>query len=259
MTVSGKTPGVDSARRVLNVLLLFEEHPSLTVEEIASVVGISIPSAYRYVSLLREMALVEEAGGGRYVLTTRVLTLAESVDTSTHLRLAGAGVLEELRQATGETALLIEQSGDYATCTVIRESDMAIRISYAPGAIQPLHRGAGARVLLASQGEQWIRRYLDRVEPSMPSTDRDRLIRTLQEQRKSPYAVSRSELDDGVCAVAAPVTLGGRVIASLSVAGPEYRIKPDAVEKFGRLVRQAADGLEARLNSPQSGAQARVS
>ncbi|MFD1212927.1 IclR family transcriptional regulator [Arthrobacter sp. GCM10027362] len=259
MAASGKTPGVDSARRVLKVLLLFEDRPSLTAEEIASMIGISIPSAYRYVSLLREMALVEEAGGGRYVLTTRILTLAESVDTSTHLRLAAAGVLEELRQATGETALLIEQSGDYATCTAICESDMAIRISYAPGAIQPLHRGAGAKVLLATQGEQWIRRYLDRVEPSMPAKDRDRLIRALQEQLKAPYAVSRSELDDGVCAVAAPVTLGGRVIASLSVAGPEYRITPAMLEKFGHLVRRAADGLATRLNSPPSGEQVRVS
>jgi len=259
MAASGKTPGVDSARRVLKVLLLFEEHPALTAEEIASMIGISIPSAYRYVSLLREMAMVEEAGGGRYVLTTRVLGLAQAVDTSTHLRLAGADVLEELRQATGETALLIEQSGDYATCTAIRESDMAIRISYAPGAILPLHRGAGARLLLASQGEAWIRRYLDRVEPSMPAGERDRLIRMLQEQQASPYAVSRSELDDGVCAVAAPVALGGRVVASLSVAGPEYRIKPAMAEKFGDLVRRAAEGLEARLNSPQPGTEARVS
>ncbi|MCG2622524.1 IclR family transcriptional regulator [Arthrobacter sp. I2-34] len=258
MAGSGKTPGVDSARRVLNVLLLFEDHQSLTAEEIASMISISIPSAYRYVSLLREMALVEEAGGGRYVLTTRVLALAESVDTSTHVRLAAVDVLEELRQATGETALLIEQSGDYATCTAIRESDMAIRISYAPGAIQPLHRGAGARVLLASQGEPWIRRYLDRVDPSMPARNRDRLILTLQEQLKAPYAASRSELDDGVCAVAAPVTLGGRVVASLSVAGPEYRITPAMVEKFGNLVRQAADGLETRLN-PRAGTESRVS
>lgn len=254
MAMSGKTPGVDSARRVLNVLMLFEERPSLTVEEIASLVQISIPSAYRYVSLLRELALVAEAGGGQYVLTTRVLALSQSVNTSTHLRLEGEAVLEQLRQSTGETALLIERSGDYATCTAIRESDMTVRISYAPGEILPLHRGAGAKVLLASQGEQWIRRYLSRMVPALQGEQVDNFVEALQGQQQQPFAISKAELDDGVCAVAAPVFVGGQVVASLSVAGPEYRIQHDALEKIGKQVHQAADELSASLNRhPETG------
>lgn len=52
---------VDNARKVLKILLQFKEtKPEISVEDIARQQGITVPSAYRYVALLRELCLVEE-------------------------------------------------------------------------------------------------------------------------------------------------------------------------------------------------------
>lgn len=248
-TRSARTPGVDSARRVLNTLLLFERHPSLTVEEIATTIGASIPSAYRYVSLLRELSLVAEAGSGHYVLSTRLLSLSQSIDVSAHLAIAAEPVLRKLSEVTGETSLVIERAGDYATCVAINQSDTSIRISYSPRQILPLHRGAGARILLASMGRDWIERYLARIDLSLPAEERSNLLEELDQQLKSEYVVSLGELDDGVCAVAAPIILGGRIVSAITVAGPQYRMGPAVLEKIGNDVRQAAAELSSRLGN----------
>jgi DNA-binding IclR family transcriptional regulator len=56
-----KRVGADSARRVLDVLFAFsEERPIASVKELAEEVGVPLPSAHRYIALLRETGLVAE-------------------------------------------------------------------------------------------------------------------------------------------------------------------------------------------------------
>ncbi|MGW1024235.1 IclR family transcriptional regulator domain-containing protein [Streptomyces sp. NPDC002577] len=66
-------------------------------------------------------------------------------------------------------------------------------------------------------------------------------------QARHGYAVSSSEWDEGLTAVAVPVTgRSGAVIASLSLSGPSQRFPYEAMERFA-----AALGAAARLISDQ--------
>ncbi|MER6952391.1 IclR family transcriptional regulator domain-containing protein [Streptomyces sp. NPDC002623] len=61
------------------------------------------------------------------------------------------------------------------------------------------------------------------------------------------YAVSSSEWDEGLTAVAVPVTAGfGRVIASLSISGPSQRFPYEAVERFVADLAEAATLISAQ-------------
>ncbi|MCK6210783.1 IclR family transcriptional regulator [Georgenia sp. EYE_87] len=247
-THKGRTPGVDSARRVLNVLLLFgAEKPELTVEEIAERVDISVPSAYRFLSLLRELDLVEENGSNTYALTPRVFALASSAERAFKLGPVLRPVLQELSAETGEAALVIRRVGDHATCAELVQIEHTIRLSFVPGQIMSLHRGAGPKVLLSSMGREWAAHYLDRVRPDATAQSRKSLLDELTVIEEQGWSMSSAEVDEGVWAVAAPVRAGGRTLAALSVAGPQYRIDDARAKSITEAVIAHATAVSQRL------------
>ena len=246
----GRTPGVDSARRVLKILLLFsEERPRLNVEEITREVDISLPSAYRFLSLLREMDLVEENGDGTYALSPRILLLARSAEKSLQVSKTLRPLVERLTQATGEAALVIRRVGDYATCVEISQTDNPIRLSFTPGQIMSLHRGAGPKVLLAAMGENWIRRYFDRLHPSPSQSERDALIAEMAAITAQGWSKSAAEVDEGVWAVAAPIKIADKVVAAVTVAGPHFRIDEQRADYILRQVIEGAAEASAALTA----------
>lgn len=221
-----RTPGVDSARRALNVLLLFGgEKPWLSMDEIAEEVGVSAPSAYRFLSLLRELDLVEESGAGTYALTPRIFALASSAERAFEIGPLLRGVLPYLVSSTGEAALVIRRVGDHAICADLAQTEQMIQLSFVPGQIMSMHRGAGPKLLLASMGRPWADRYLERT--GVDGVDRTRLLDELDLIRSRGWSVSSAEVDEGVWAAAAPIVVRGRAAAVLSVAGPRYRIGED--------------------------------
>lgn len=242
----GRTPGVDSARRVLNVLLLFGgDKPSLSVEEIAEQVDVSVPSAYRFLSLLRELELVEENGNGTYSLTPRVFALASSAERAFEIGAALRPVLHDLSRRTGEAALVMRRIGDHATCAEMVETEHAVRLSFAPGQIMSLHRGAGPKTLLSSMSDVWADRYLQRS--GLDDAERARLLAELGKIKEQGWAVSSAEVDEGVWAASAPIVVGGRTVAALSVAGPRYRIGPDREAEILEHVVACARGVSESL------------
>lgn len=238
-----RTPGVDSARRVLKVLLLFsEERSEVTAEEIARDVGVSLPSAYRFISLLREVDLLEENGSNGYVLSPRVFSLASSAEQGLKISSLLRPLVESLSTRTGEAALVIRRVGDFATCAEISQTEHAIRLSFAPGHIMSLHRGAGPKMLLASMGRDWARRYFDRIDPRPGPAERDTLLAELDDITALGWARSAAEVDEGVWAVAAPITAANKVIAAVTVAGPQFRIdKERAARILDEIIASAAE------------------
>jgi DNA-binding IclR family transcriptional regulator len=66
----GRVRGAESPRQVLQVLLAFNEHrPDATISELVAVVGVPLSTCYRYVGLLREVGLLEEAERSTYHVT----------------------------------------------------------------------------------------------------------------------------------------------------------------------------------------------
>lgn len=245
---SNRTKGVDSARRVLEILLQFSRNqPELTVDEILEVHGISLPSAYRYLSLLREMYLIEERGKGSYVLSPEILQLAQAAERTLDYRLEAQPVLDRLTAATGETALYLRRLNDAAVCLAISESDHAISISFQPGHVMPLHAGAGAKVLLAGLSKTRRAQYLKKINPPLDAIAFQRLDDELTNLHETRFAVSEGEVDEGLWACAAPVHSRDQLVGALSVVVPAYRVDEAARESIGATVRAEAQVLEIIL------------
>lgn len=245
-----RTHGVDSARRVLQLLLLFSgERVELTVDDIARELSISVPSAYRFISLLREMYLLEERNRGSYALSPRVFALARNADRAFDIGAHARPVLERLRTSTGEAALIMRRVGDSAVCLDTCQIEHPIKLSFVPGQVMSLHRGAGPKVLLTSMGSSWASEYFERIEPRPSAAERDTVLAELPTIEQQGWAQSASEVDEGIWAMAAPVRMGGEVVAAITVAGPQYRINNDRARHITQEVIDAADEVSRALSS----------
>lgn len=256
MSISkNRTPGVDSARRALNILLMFgEDSPWVTIEQIAAGADVSIPSAYRFISLLRELKLVEEVGNSSYSLTPRILALAKNAERAFEIGPVLKHILDELSVTTGEAALAIKRIGTHAVCVEMVQTEHAVRLSFTPGQIMPLERGAGSKLLLATMDRNDAERYLNSID--IDSVERDNLLDELDRIAEIGWSMSSAEVDEGVWAVAAPVKIGVKTVAVLSVAGPRYRIGPEQQESIRDLVilkAQSASELLGELSSIHAG------
>jgi DNA-binding IclR family transcriptional regulator len=66
--------------------------------------------------------------------------------------------------------------------------------------------------------------------------------------RRQHFSLNDEEVEEGVRCVAAPIfDFRGRVIATLSIAGPIFRITRDRVPKLARIVTDAAQALSNEL------------
>ena len=249
MVTQHRTKGVDSARRALQILLQFSESkPELTIDDIANEYQISLPSVYRYISLLREMYFIEERAKGTFVLSPQILQLARSAERTLDYRVEAQPILNELTRKAGETSLYMRRINDAAVCLAIAETDHAISISFHPGHIMALHAGAGAKVLLSTYNAAKRTRYLDGVSPSLSDEERARLEEDLDEARETAYAESRGEVDTGVWACAAGVRRSGGIVGALSVVTPAYRTDADKRKLISQAVRDAATEMERVLD-----------
>lgn len=247
-----QTHGVESARRVLRLLLCFSEAtPLLTVDQLSDKLGVSTPSLYRFLSLLRELDLVESVQNGTYSLSPRLFSLARAAEAGTEFGGMIPEMLRRLNENTGEAALLIRRVGNFATCSEVHHPQSSIRLSFEPGQILSLHRGAGAKLLLAQFSTAALDQYCDQFVTS--STAETELRKNLESIREAGWAESKAEVDEGIYAVAAPIYGGGnRVTAAVSVAGPEFRIPRQLKNTIKDTILKEAAELSTHLSYTQT-------
>jgi len=221
------TPGVQSPRRVLQMLLRFSEQcPQATVGELAEEVGAPLSTAYRYVALLRELGLLEEASDGAYRVAPRIQAVARASARTDTLARRTRPAMEELTAALGETTMLVRVIASSAVCVARVESSRAVRLSVQPGQPLPLYSGASGKTLLAfvpAVERDRLLRHSALVDPQLEAT-LPRLQDELERISERGWAESYGEIDDGIWACAAVLRLPGEPLAALSLAGPEYRI-----------------------------------
>lgn len=259
MAASRRTVGVESARKVLQLLLCFDAaRPRATVTDLARAAGMPLSSAYRHLALLREQGLVEEDGGGRYRVTPRVHALARAADAASPLVAAAQPILARLAGETGATAVLFRIFGDVAMAVAAVEPRRPAHLSGVSGRSFPLHKGAPCKLLLASLPATVRTAYLDRIERADSA---ERALRREREAelaliRKRGYAESFGEVDPGMYAVAAPVGQRRRTIASLWAAIPARRVDAARRAALREATRAAGHALSKSLATPPDPGQA---
>jgi DNA-binding IclR family transcriptional regulator len=191
-----------------------------SLHELAAATSLPRATAHRLASALECHRLVDRDPDGRFVLGPGLVRLGQLAQAHPGQSLVDAArpVLAGLRDRTGESAQLFVRSADTRVCVLSLESPHSLRTIVPVGASLPMDRGSAAKVLGADAGV--LRRG---------------------------WAQSVEERERGVASVSAPVMVGGRVVAAVSVSGPVERTSRQPGRQYSAAVMDAAQTLGSAL------------
>jgi DNA-binding IclR family transcriptional regulator len=167
-----------------------------------------------------------------------------------NLRNVAKPIMEELAKQTDETVILEVVDGFHGLCIEKVESSQSMKCTSQVGKRVPLHAGAPTKILMAylpaEKIEQIIEQGLQKFTESTV-TEPDILRNQLEEIRQKGYCISNGELDLGSLGIAFPIrNHEGKVIAAISVVGPEFRVA-DKINQFLLYCQSAAAAISQQL------------
>jgi IclR family acetate operon transcriptional repressor len=247
--------------RTLGALEVLASHPTgLPLSQVAGTLGIPKSAAHRLLASLAEHRYVrQDAESGRYLLTTRLVSLALR-----YLALAGVvdtvqPTLDRLAQETGELVRLGVIDGDRQTW-VAKAQGARSGLKYDPdmGMETPLASTASGQAWLACLTDEEAIELVARQGfrppegqgPNAPRTIAELLARiSAARERGYAWVVESSAPGTSAMAVAVhhPVTRG--VVGVVSVAGPSVRLTEERMHALAPLVLAAAAELSDACKS----------
>lgn len=248
----GAASGVQSVDRAVSVLEILARHGEAGVTEIADELDVHKSTAFRLLGVLENRGLVaQEKGRGKYYLGAGVLRLAGAAAVRLDISQEGVPVCRELADELGETSNIAVLDDDAAVNVMQARGTASVTAQNWLGRRTPLHATASGKVLLAhlptTLREGLLARPLHRFTEHTV-TGAAVLRGELATVAEQGYAITQEELEIGLAAVAAPVrSHDGKVIASISVSGPVYRLTPERLPELAERARTAGVELSRRM------------
>ncbi|MEV4283349.1 IclR family transcriptional regulator [Actinoplanes xinjiangensis] len=245
---------IAAVERAMDVLLHFgrADQPDLGVTEIATALGLTKAAVHRILTALRSRELITvDPATRRYALGPAAVALGRAYLARTDVRMMTAPELRRLSERHHETATLSLRRGDTRLYVDQVVPDQELRLEVSLGIPFPLHAGASSKVFLAFLPDFEVDAYLA-GRPLQAVTDRTIVdpagLRTdLAGIRRRGYATSHGERQAGTASIAAPIfDHDARVVAVISLAGPELRFTPESGPAVTDLLA-AAGRISAQL------------
>ena len=243
---------IRAVERALDVLMCFTSHtPELTMTQISELIGINKSTVHRLLATLEGKRFVErDPSSGVYRPGIRFLQMAFLAMDNNNLRRLVAPFLHDLcNQYRENVNLSVLDETDVVYLDVI-ESSQRVKLAAVPGQRLPAFCTASGKAILAFVPEDHVRRILERGMPGYtPNTisTLEAFFENIRSAREQGFALSEQEFEEGINAVAAPIiNNSGKPIASVSIAGPAYRltrermieIGPDLVSQIKKFVQE---------------------
>jgi DNA-binding IclR family transcriptional regulator len=210
--------GVKSARRVLEILELFDQKKSpLSVQSVSDALGYPQSSASVILRTMTGMGYLYYDGSDRmYRLSPRVALLGMWLsDLFQDGRISA--LMQDVSERTRQTVMLGIESRLRVQYVHIVEGQGAIRLHLTPGLMRALSRCSIGLIFLADRTDSEIRRLMQKLlieDPDAMPMGYDELFAKIRRVRERGYAISANLSADGVgsLSVKLPAIISGRPI-----------------------------------------------
>lgn len=235
--------------RALDVLMCFtNQTPELSMTEISEMIGINKSTVHRLlVTLERRRFLERDEVTGLYKPGIRLLQLAFLTSEHNDLRRLAAPFLKNLCDQFRENVnLSVLDDTDVVYLEVI-ESPQRVKLAAVPGQRLPAFCTASGKSILAFLPDEKVRDILARGMPKYTKNTLTNLEANLEDilrTRERGYAISEQEFEDGINAIAAPIC---NLIASVSIAGPAYRLTRERMIALGPELLKATNNISKEV------------
>lgn len=240
--------GPRSPLRVMQIVeLLAESSRGLSLTQLSEQLDIPKTSVLSHLRVLLAAQYLSQEDA-RYLLGPAALRLGLLISAGASVPVVVKPLLEELVEATGETAMLAILDGQSAEAVYVARAEgiHAVRFSPSIGARRPLYCTAFGRALLASQSDEFIAHYfgsraLERVTQHTVSSERG-LRQILRDIRSSGVASTQEEHTRDAGAIAAPIFERGKSVSyAMGIALPVSRMgEPRTLRGLEKAVIDAA-------------------
>ena len=207
--------GVGVLDKTVAVLRAVAAEPC-SLAELQEATDLPRATAHRLAVALEKHGMLRRDHDGRFDLGPELAAWGRTASERYPVSALALPVLEQLRDASGESVQLFVREGTQRRCVLSLQSPHALRWIVPEGVLFPLDAGSAGKALTGGAGrEGWV--------------------------------ASVEEREAGVASVSAPVTTAeGSVIAAVSISGPIDRMTRQPGRRFGRQVVEAGAAI-ARL------------
>lgn len=253
-----KEPPENSLKRMLELLDLFTTAaPVWSAEGLMRYTGASRSTIYRHVRALHEAGLLRPVASGNYIIGARVIELDRQLRQTDPLYNAAEVPLKELVRASGHSALL---------CALFSDSNMCIRVEFAPdappnllarGTRRPLFTGAASKIILPYLPPHQLRsvyaKHKKAVATAGLGSDWAQFRATLLQIRRQGFLMTVGEFTPGLFGVSAPVfNRAGHILGSVGISGLATALPEGDIERAAGFVKAAAAAVTARISAMDS-------
>ena len=246
--------GTDFMRVVDKIFAIIEElsRGNLGVSELSRLTGLSKSTVHNNLSGLVDLGYVSKDSRGRYQLTYRFVSLSQRFLAQVRDVEVVRPIIKELSEETQATVHFGVLDRDCIVYVEKVDSPRPVRMASYIGKRIPLHCTALGKAALAFLPPDEASKILDKCDmqerTSNTITEREELVRQLEEIRKVGYAVDNEENEEGIRCIAAPVFgYEGVSIAAVSISDLLFHYKDNDIAKKAEQVMKAASGISEGL------------
>jgi DNA-binding IclR family transcriptional regulator len=238
--------------RGLRLLQFFAAAGEATPAEAAKATGLSRSATYRIADRLRGWGFLElNPASDGLRLGSEAVRLGMAALATLEVTGVAPSHLRTLADRTRETVNLAVVDGDAVVYIHKEEGTLAVKMSAQLGTRRPLYCTALGKAYLATLPPRELEAKLAGLElarfTAATITDPAALAAELERVRRRGWAVDDEEVEEGVfCLGAAVRDHRRRAVATISVAGPAYRLRAQA-GRLGPLVAETAAAISRRL------------
>jgi IclR family acetate operon transcriptional repressor len=216
--------GTRTAERVLALLAVVCERGRANLSEAARATGLAPSTALRLLRTLEGAGFVRRDEDASFTPGGRIIQLGAQALSNESLIDITRPAMKTLAEATGESVYL-STIGHHETALYIAivEGSHSIRHRSWVGGTIPLDGTAAGQALTGA----------------VPT---------------GSWALARSGVESDVTAIAAPIRVGRRVVAALSLVVPSYRLGEDDESRYGRLLADEVATISSELGGPAADA-----
>ncbi|MEL7563624.1 MAG: IclR family transcriptional regulator [Dehalobacterium sp.] len=245
---------MQSVDRIVTILsLLSNAGKGLGITELYTACDLPKSTLHRTLNSLMEHGFVlQDVESKKYRLGPTVLRLGASYLMQNDLRSYARSYLEQLGAELNETVYLTILQDDTAICVDTFGASRNLNYFVHIGREMPFNTTAAAKVILAYQPEELIRKVIyskklcKLTEKSI--VDPDCLFQHIIEIKECGYGICEEEMEEGVTAIAAPVwNWGNQVTASVAVIGPSVRLQGEMQKNIIEKIKLVAENISREL------------
>lgn len=253
-TKTQKEPGVQSIRRAFAILEAICLSPAgVNLAQLSKAVGLHTSTTFHLTKTMVAMGILRQDEATKaYHVGPRLFSLAAGAADEMELVKLAQPMLENLAGTTGENSHIAVATVGGVVIIEKCEGSSQVRMNERIGAIRPVHATAIGKAILAGRSDEELEEFLRTHDlesyTAKTITDSDRLATEIQQARQNGIAYDDTEFNEEARCIAAPVfDFTGRVVGSIGISGPVWRVGLQDLPRLGEAVKQAATELSDAL------------